>query len=84
MDKSPLTQQPRPEAFQQKIVRLYQELFKVCTLFLSQNPKLALAPSFFSLLLWLRYPKLTRVLAMLTIGLTTRPPDPPSENRRPG
>lgn len=30
MDKSPLTQQPRPEAFQQKIVRLYEELFKVC------------------------------------------------------
>lgn len=30
MDKSPLTQQPRPEAFQQKIVQLYDELFKVC------------------------------------------------------
>lgn len=29
MDKSPLTQQPRPEAFQQKIVQLYDELFKV-------------------------------------------------------
>lgn len=29
MEKSPLTQQPRPEAFQQKIVRLYEELFKV-------------------------------------------------------
>lgn len=28
MDKSPLTQQPRPEAFQQKIVQLYDELFK--------------------------------------------------------
>ncbi|KAL1855363.1 hypothetical protein Daus18300_011081 [Diaporthe australafricana] len=28
MDKSPLTQQPRPEAFQQKIVGLYDELFK--------------------------------------------------------
>lgn len=31
MDKSPLTQQPRPEAFQQKIVQLYEDLFKVCT-----------------------------------------------------
>lgn len=31
MDKSPLTQQPRPEAFQQKIVQLYEELFKVRT-----------------------------------------------------
>lgn len=29
MEKSPLTQQPRPEAFQQKVVRLYEELFKV-------------------------------------------------------
>ncbi|KAG8162500.1 hypothetical protein KVR01_008265 [Diaporthe batatas] len=28
MDRSPLTQQPRPEAFQQKIVQLYDELFK--------------------------------------------------------
>ncbi|ROW08565.1 hypothetical protein VPNG_06250 [Cytospora leucostoma] len=28
MDRSPLTQQPRPEAFQQKIVQLYEELFK--------------------------------------------------------
>ncbi|KAI3395773.1 hypothetical protein diail_904 [Diaporthe ilicicola] len=28
MDKSPLTQQPRPEAFQQKIVQLYDELLK--------------------------------------------------------
>ncbi|POS70049.1 hypothetical protein DHEL01_v211557 [Diaporthe helianthi] len=31
MDKSPLTQQPRPEAFQQKIVQLYDELFKTGT-----------------------------------------------------
>ncbi|EON95625.1 hypothetical protein UCRPA7_8893 [Phaeoacremonium minimum UCRPA7] len=28
MEQSPLTQQPRPEAFQQKIVQLYDELFK--------------------------------------------------------
>ncbi|KAK1773769.1 hypothetical protein QBC45DRAFT_460532 [Copromyces sp. CBS 386.78] len=28
MEQSPLTQQPRPEAFQAKIVQLYQELFK--------------------------------------------------------
>ncbi|KAJ9149245.1 DUF1741-domain-containing protein [Pleurostoma richardsiae] len=28
MEQSPLTQQPRPEAFQQKIVHLYEELFK--------------------------------------------------------
>ena len=32
MEQSPLTQQPRPEAFQAKIVQLYQELFKVCHL----------------------------------------------------
>lgn len=31
MENSPLTQQPRPEAFQQKIVQLYEELFKVCS-----------------------------------------------------
>ncbi|KAF3765997.1 DUF1741-domain-containing protein [Cryphonectria parasitica EP155] len=28
MEKSPLTQQPRPEAFQQKVVQLYEDLFK--------------------------------------------------------
>jgi hypothetical protein len=29
MDPSPLTQQARPEVFQQKVVSLYEELFKV-------------------------------------------------------
>ena len=29
MEQSPLTLQPRPEAFQQKIVQLYEVLFKV-------------------------------------------------------
>lgn len=29
MEPSPLTHQPRPEVFQQKIVRLYEALFKV-------------------------------------------------------
>lgn len=29
MDPSPLTQQARPEVFQQKVVALYEELFKV-------------------------------------------------------
>lgn len=29
MEPSPLTQQVRPEVFQQKIVALYEELFKV-------------------------------------------------------
>ena len=30
MEQSPLTHQPRPEVFTPKIVRLYEELFKVC------------------------------------------------------
>ena len=34
MEQSPLTQSPRPEVFQQKIVRLYEELFKVGLLLL--------------------------------------------------
>jgi hypothetical protein len=29
MEPSPLTQQARPEIFQQKVVSLYEELFKV-------------------------------------------------------
>jgi hypothetical protein len=29
MEPSPLTQQARPEVFQQKVVALYEELFKV-------------------------------------------------------
>jgi hypothetical protein len=29
MESSPLTQQARPEVFQQKIVELYESLFKV-------------------------------------------------------
>jgi len=29
MEASPLTQQVRPEVFQQKVVALYEELFKV-------------------------------------------------------
>lgn len=31
MEPSPLTQQARPEVFQQKVVSLYEELFKVKT-----------------------------------------------------
>ena len=34
MEQSPLTHQPRPEVFTPKVVRLYEELFKVR--FLSQ------------------------------------------------
>lgn len=34
MEPSPLTQQARPEVFQQKVVALYEELFKVGRLYL--------------------------------------------------
>lgn len=40
--ESPLTQQPRPEAFQQKVVRLYETLFQVCfDMFLSLRRRVA-------------------------------------------
>ncbi|KAK3936599.1 hypothetical protein QBC46DRAFT_321191 [Diplogelasinospora grovesii] len=40
MEQSPLTHQPRPEVFQQKIVHLYEELFKVGTTYPNTAPQL--------------------------------------------
>jgi len=37
MDKSPLSQQTRPESFQPKVVSLYEELFGVAVAYLLYN-----------------------------------------------
>jgi hypothetical protein len=40
MEPSPLTQQARPQVFQQKVVALYEELFKVGIVnFFSMGPQ---------------------------------------------
>jgi len=40
MEPSPLTQQARPEVFQQKVVSLYEDLFKVGNA-VSADPQIA-------------------------------------------
>ncbi|PSR78533.1 hypothetical protein BD289DRAFT_485987, partial [Coniella lustricola] len=65
MDKSPLTQQPRPEAFQQKVVQLYEELFKD-----DQDAGLDLSEGFWRELFLLKPDRasLRRILDELTPG----------------
>lgn len=73
MEKSPLTQQPRPEAFQQKIVQLYEELFKVCAPWPSPSPP-SLLP--YLLLLPLGPPETDADSTCAQIGLTSTLPNP--------